>query len=1323
MKRCGLAGLGASLLTLFALTASASADIPFCPPGSGAGQCNAPKGLATDWETGHVYVVDQGNHRINVFESDGTFPSSFGSAQLESPTWVAVDNDPTSTSHHDVYVAADDFEVQKFKASGEFVESFGGKGEGPCQLMSTQDPVAVEPGGVVSVADSYDKDGEGSLNTFVNRVQQFDSEGKCIGEIKLFEGENQTVGGLAVDSLGNFYVSVAGAGGVIRKYSPTGTLIADLGGEQTEGLSVDAADNVFAKQRGSAVTKSASMYFIAEYAPNTSLVKRFGYLPGLVAGTSLAALEGSGVGEGVFATEGFTASEGAVRVNFLPIPDGPVIVPEPCHVKPGALGSVRATLQAEVNPEGKETTVHVEYSGGGETKSSPPQTLETSPPETPGAAVDFELHEAAVTITGLKPETTYHCKFVAENADGTTPLGQEGEFETREGFEFGPATVTKVSTEAATLNATGNPLGLPATAQIEYVTDAQYQAAQPGHGFDEALIAPEELDYGAGETPLLRSLTLTGLAPATTYQWRLRVKNGVPPQGLVCPRSGPEPCPANEHVFRTYGLAEAPDDRGYELVSPGQKNSAEVANAEALASGVYEDRNMLIQVSSGSGEAATYTSFTSFGKDAEGAPSASQYLSKRTAAGWATENISPFGFQFPVLSIPFKGFDPELGRAVFKVSSGALAPGCPEGVENLYLRDNATGTLTCLTPEVPQAKSDFSCFNYAGSSGDGSRVFFASGASYAGAPESNGYSLYEWSAGVGLKPISILPGQSAPVAPTRASTFGSSLNPSTPNADINCQFGQTIMRHVVSADGTKAFWTFVPEALASLPPGPPGTRALTLIGGGEGTFFLEFKGQHTPPIALDASAAAIQGALESLSTIGAGNIEVTGSGPFTVTFKGSLAGTSEQLSAHNLAPTRLLAHIDGAKTVQLDAEPAAQAGKGPYGNGVFQAASKDGSVVYFTAPGRLTKDSKAEAGKPDLYRYDFAKTAPLSDLTKGSVPGNVQGVVGASDDGSYIYFVAKAVLSEEEGPTGQKAIEGANNLYLNHEGKTSFIAQLSIEDFNDWASQPKNLSARVTPDGRHLAFLSHESQALVGYENTIAQGLHCQQALNERTLSGGPLCTQAFLYDAEADALNCASCNPTGERPLGPAALPPWSNVYEGPRYLSDDGQRLFFESFDALAEADENGLRDVYEFERPGTGTCTIESGTFDPVSGGCHFLISSGKSAAQSYLLDASSNGRDVFFSTRSQLVGWDPNENYDVYDYREGGGFPEPAEPQVCLGEACKAPAPAVPTTAAPASPSFFGPGNATAQKPKPRHKKHKKHRKAKKKAHVHKKGARR
>jgi hypothetical protein len=1287
-----------------AFASSAVAAIPFCLPGEGPGQCKSPKGVATDWETGHVYVVDQGNHRINVFDADGTFLSSFGSAQLTAPTQVAVDNDATSPSRHDVYVSADNFEVQKFKASGEFIESFGGEGKGVCQLTHTYDPVAVGPGGAVNVADSYDKDGEGPLHIFVNRIQRFDSEGKCLGEVKLSDGENSGLVSLVVDSLGNFYYVPAAR---ILKYSPAGTLIADLGGVETQSLAIDAADNVFAKQRGNAVTRSANTYFIAEYAPDTSLIKRFSYtippkgqdrpVPGL------AAFEDGTGAEGVF------ASEGSAGIDFLQIPKGPIIVPEPCHVKNGEPGSVRATLQAEINPEGKETHFHFEYTTGSETKNGPSEAL--------GGPADFELHEAAQTVVGLNPETTYHCRVVAENAEGTTPPGEEGSFETQEGFVFGLGTVSEVGTEEATLTAEGNPLGLPATAQIEYVEEAKFEESR----FAEAQSVPaEELDYGAGEAMQSRSATLTGLAPTTTYHWRLHVRNGVPPQGLFCPRNKPEPCPANEHVFRTYGAEEKADERAWELVSPGQKNNAEVGTPE-LASGAFEERFLRILASSGSGEAATYTSFTSFGKEAEGAPSSSQYLSKRTAGGWVTENISPFGYQEPVLFIPFKGFAPDLSLSVFKVSKGVLAPGCPEGVENLYLRDNASGIRTCLTQEVPQ-EGDIRCFVYAGSSEDGSRTFFASSASYAGVPKGLGFSLYEWSAEGGLEPLSVLPGQSAPAVPTQGTVFGPTTDPVHPNTISNCQFGQTVIRHAVSADGSKAFWTYVPEARMSVPKSP-GVQELTVVGAGAGTFALTFGGKSTQPIALGANAATIQTALESLSTVGAGNVEVSGSGPFTITLKGTLAGTSDPIFVEIQSATQLLARLNNTETIQLDAKPEGQKkekpGVAPFGNGVFQAASKDGSVVYFTDTGRLTSSSKAEAGKPDLYRYEFGKAEPLSDLTKGAVPGNVQGVTGASDDGSYIYFVAKGALSgEEEGPTGQKAIEGANNLYLYHEGKTGFIARLSAEfsaeDQNDWTGQPKRVSARVTPDGKHLAFLSVESQALAGYDNTIAEGQHCGSA--------SPLCAQGFVYDAEADTLSCATCNPTGARPLGPTRLPGWSNPFEGPRYLSDDGSRFFFESFDALLGADENEKLDVYEFERPGTGSCTTGSGNFDPASGGCHYLVSTGKSEDESYLVDASSNGRDVFFSTRQALVGWDPNENYDVYDYRDGGGFPEPAETPNCLGESCKAPASAAPPPGTATTPGFFGSGNPKAEKQKPaRHKK--KHRKAKKKPHAKKRGARR
>jgi hypothetical protein len=55
--------------------------------------------------------------------------------------------------------------------------------------------------------------------------------------------------------------------------------------------------------------------------------------------------------------------------------------------------------------------------------------------------------------------------------------------------------------------------------------------------------------------------------------------------------------------------------------------------------------------------------------------------------------------------------------------------------------------------------------------------------------------------------------------------------------------------------------------------------------------------QKTAPIAFNASAATIQAALAALSNVGSGNVTVTGTGPFTITFVGALAAQPIQAIA------------------------------------------------------------------------------------------------------------------------------------------------------------------------------------------------------------------------------------------------------------------------------------------------------------------------------------------------------------------------------------------------------------------------------------------
>ena len=383
--------------------------LEICSKGTGPSDCTEPQGIAADTETGTVYVADSGNHRIDAFESDGGDPRHFGEAEVQ--TWLAVDNDPKSPSHHDLYVASLDYEVRKFAPDGTELDSFGGKGDGRCQLMRTIDPIAIGPGGQVDVVDTDEIRPE----VFVNRIEQWSPAGKCEGEIPLFKG-NLLARNFTVDANGNFYMTVAGSGGEIRKYSPRGKLLYEVGPESTsEGLAIGPHGELFAKQSGVQTAKNALIEFLTEYTPSGKPVRRFDYKP-----------TGSFLVEGMAANETpagqLYVSEQFVGVRYLTIPRGPQIVPEPCRARLRTVSGDRATLIAEVNPEGRPTRFHFTYTNGSESKSTPSVAL--------GGHTDVELHEAAQTIHGLDPSTTYHCQVVAEFPGGTPKRGEEGEFKT-----------------------------------------------------------------------------------------------------------------------------------------------------------------------------------------------------------------------------------------------------------------------------------------------------------------------------------------------------------------------------------------------------------------------------------------------------------------------------------------------------------------------------------------------------------------------------------------------------------------------------------------------------------------------------------------------------------------------------------------------------------------------------------------------------------------------------------------------------------------------------------------------------------------------------
>jgi hypothetical protein len=429
----------------------------------------------------------------------------------------------------------------------------------------------------------------------------------------------------------------------------------------------------------------------------------------------------------------------------------------------------------------------------------------------------------------------------------------------------------------------------------------------------------------------------------------------------------------------------------------------------------------------------------------------------------------------------------------------------------------------------------------------------------------------------------------------------------------------------------------------------------------------------------------------------------------------------------------LMRDLTAKKTLKLDvAEPEClKEGKCESGGGSFQIASHDGLQVFFTSAQRLTKDSGAstEVGHQasDLYVYDL--TAPegqrVKDLTPlggGEEHANVQGRVSASEDGSSVYFVAGGVLTQAENGQKEKAqtgtCEGEStcNLYLHHNGVTKLVAVLSAEDAPDWTARLDQLTARVSPNGEWLVFMSQRS--LTGYDNHDA-------------VSGLPD-EEVYLYNAGTGSLVCASCNPTGARPAGvelgqevrlavgesgwmpqrwlAANVRGWTPYTLGfalyqSRYLSDSG-RLFFNSSDALVPQDVNRTEDVYQYEPPGVGDCTTASVTFSQRSGGCVGLISSGTSAEESAFLDASESGGDVFFLTAAKLAQQDTDTSLDVYDAHECTqqslclAQPLVTPPSCSTGDSCK-PSPSLQPSifGSPASATFSGAGNLPPAVSKP------------------------
>ncbi len=371
--------------------------------------------------------------------------------------------------------------------------------------------------------------------------------------------------------------------------------------------------------------------------------------------------------------------------------------------------------------------------------------------------------------------------------------------------EVPAAWVTNVTPTSAVLWAEINPKGEATSYRFEYIAAGAYQAnLEAGHdGFLGAGRVPGAKDAGIGAGTVSLSVSqnliapLNPLTPAGAYVYRPIAAN----------HSGTTIGPVHTLTTEAPGTVFAlPDGRAWELVSPVDKGGGAIAAPGSLFGGGA------IQAAAG-GSAITYGSASSFGA-AQGAPPASQYVSRRDSAGWGTENISA-----PLRSgsygdrpdgVPYRLFSPDVGTGLlFGGQPCRGVPGCPSpapplpasgapGAYATYYLRGAGGAYLALLSAADLAHSAVSAEHFtvslAAASPDLSSVVLSSCAALtadaievsAGPGEcvDGERNLYRWSGG-GLELVNLLP----------AAASG------TPGAQVAAPLG------AVSEDGSRVYFT------------------------------------------------------------------------------------------------------------------------------------------------------------------------------------------------------------------------------------------------------------------------------------------------------------------------------------------------------------------------------------------------------------------------------------------------------------------------------------------------------------------------------------
>jgi hypothetical protein len=1033
-----------------------------------------------------------------------------------------------------------------------------------------------------------------------------------------------------------------------------------------------------------------------------------GWTPG-VSGVALASEEVTATLEGLQPSASYqvrlvaTNEEVGEGVSAEPNPAFKTL-PSPPTVSESVSGitASEARLEGLVNANNQFTECDIERG------TSPTLAGGTFAPCEPSSLEGFGEQGVGLTVTGLTQVTTYYYRVIAQNASSEKTEGEIKHFKT--GLEAPTATspAAEVTATTATLHGVLNPNATGEAGKYEFLYKESATECAGG--------TPTTQEPVTGAKGQAAEAKLTGLTPGVTYTFCLLVKNAaeepssasapVTFKALAVPPTPTEPF-ATEVTNETATLNAKLNPGGGETTYHFEYGTSSVSEHSTPEVGLHASDNTAHPATAPIRELTPGVEYhyrvvasnaAQAGHDGEEA-----VFTTRVKAG---ESGLPDGRQYEMVSPPAKD-----GASVFGIIGGlqngevlggaAATQASEDGSSMTYITNAPAGEGVAGNSSSTQVLSERGAGGW--SSQDIARP--RSPELVAGA-RGEEYRLFSTDLSRAIVDQNLL---NEPLLRDNSSgSFQAVRNESEPEpAAPEERFGYRRGRNFLAAtpDLSHVLFTPIAEDGEAIYEWSSGVSRLVNILPGPGR------------------------KVESTAWLG-GGITPESAAPKTSQFIGRHAVSADGARVVWGNDTELFSRdMASEETVQVDAaEPGCGTCEG--GGGFFQAASSNGERVFFDDQNKLV--SGGSGGGLYMYNFEAPEGTPrLTDLTPGA---GAPLLLGANEAGTSLYLLSGAsIYFQHESPADSGSWQ------------QTLVATIASSDYQGYFPEGEtrpdltSWSVRVSPNGEYFAFMSRAS--LTGYDN--------------RDANSGELDEEVYLYSAEADRLVCASCNPTGARPVGErdpelypilpmdparvwaenngkpswlaAAIPGWNQysgatILTGPfaepdgslygalyasRVLSDDG-RLFFDSSDALVPQDVNGAEDVYEYEPPNSvagsaqsNTCTVGSSTYSPRSGGCVSLISAGSGREASDFVDASANGNDVFFVTTDPLLPQDKGTERDMYDAHvctsEAPCYPaQAATPPPCAStDGCRAaPAPQPGVFGASGSATFSGAGNLAA-----------------------------